>query len=151
MNSTHQIFRPLIPAACVSFRRLSTSKLLPCPRPKALKHRHLSLQTTQNSKWAVRLSLLDQSPPKSKPKVDVDRLVDFLYEDLVHLFDDQGIDRTAYDERVKFRDPITKHDTITGYLLNISFLKIVFTPKFQLHWVKQVTRLLTLFFLFQLL
>ncbi|CAL9027951.1 unnamed protein product [Prunus brigantina] len=137
MNSTHQIFRPLIPAACVSFRRLSTSKLLPCPRPKALKHRNLSLQTTQNSKWAVRLSLLDQSPPKSKPTVDVDRLVDFLYEDLVHLFDDQGIDRTAYDERVKFRDPITKHDTITGYLLNISFLKIVFTPKFQLHWVKQ--------------
>ncbi|XP_008242705.1 PREDICTED: uncharacterized protein LOC103341005 isoform X1 [Prunus mume] len=137
MDSTHQIFRPLIPAACASFRRLSTSKLLPCPRPKALKHRHLSLQTTQNSKWAVRLSLLDQSPPKSKPTVDVDRLVDFLYEDLVHLFDDQGIDRTAYDERVKFRDPITKHDTITGYLLNISFLKIVFTPKFQLHWVKQ--------------
>lgn len=135
-----QVFRP-IPAVCVSLRRLSTTKpnKLPChPRSKALKHKHLGLQTTQNySKWAVRLSLVDQSPPKST--VDMERVVDFLYQDLVHLFDDQGIDRTAYDERVKFRDPITKHDSITGYLLNIAFLKTVFTPKFQLHWVKQVT------------
>ncbi|XP_009374064.1 LOW QUALITY PROTEIN: uncharacterized protein LOC103963003 [Pyrus x bretschneideri] len=136
MSSTQlsdQIFRPLIPAACVSFRRLSTTKpkLLPCPRPKSLKHKHL----TQKSKWAVRLSLVDQGPPKST--FDVEQLVGFLYEDLVHLFDDRGIDRTAYDERVKFRDPITKHDTIAGYLLNIAFLKIVFTPRFQLHWVKQ--------------
>ncbi|XP_068343029.1 uncharacterized protein [Pyrus communis] len=50
---------------------------------------------------------------------------------------EMGIDRTAYDEHVKFRDPITKHDTITGYLLKIAFLKIVFTPKFKLHRVKQ--------------
>ncbi|TQD90494.1 hypothetical protein C1H46_023932 [Malus baccata] len=130
-----QIFRPLIPAACVSFRRLITtkSKLLPCPRPKSLKLKHLA----QNSKWAIRLSLVDQSPPKST--FDVERFVGFSYEDLVHLFDDQGIDRTAYDERVKFGDPITKHDTITGYLLNIAFLKIVFMPKFQLHWAKQIT------------
>ncbi|KAM1155316.1 hypothetical protein ACFX2B_025988 [Malus domestica] len=86
----------------------------------------------RDSEW---LSLVDQSPPKST--FDVERLVGFLYEDLVHLFDDQGIDRTVYDERVKFKDPITKHDTITGYLLNIAFLKIVFMPKFQLHWAKQ--------------
>ncbi|XP_050129290.1 uncharacterized protein LOC126605887 isoform X2 [Malus sylvestris] len=136
MSSTQlsdQIVRPLIPAACVSFRQLSTTKpkLLPCPRPKFLKHKHFA----QKSKWAVRLSLVDQSPPKSA--FDVEQLVGFLYEDLVHLFDDRGIDRTAYDERVKFRDPITKHDTITGYLLNIAFLKIVFTPRFQLHWVKR--------------
>ncbi|KAM0974551.1 hypothetical protein ACFX13_017994 [Malus domestica] len=136
MSSTQlsdKIFRPLIPAACVSFRQLSTTKpkLPPCPRPKSLKHKHL----TQKSRWAVRLSLVDQSPPKST--FDVEQLIGFLYEDLVHLFDDRGIDRTAYDERVKFRDPITKHDTITGYLLNIAFLKIVFTPRFQLHWVKQ--------------
>lgn len=130
-----QVFRP-IPAVCVSLRRLTTikpNKLPFHPRPKALKHKHLGLQN--HAKWAVRLSLVDQSPPKST--VDVERLVGFLYEDLVHLFDDQGIDRTAYDERVKFRDPITKHDSISGYLLNIAFLKTVFTPKFQLHWVKQ--------------
>lgn len=74
----------------------------------------------------------------SSSTVDMEQLVGFLYEDLPHLFDDQGIDRTAYDERVKFRDPITKHDTITGYLLNISFLKNIFAPDFQLHWAKQV-------------
>ncbi|KAM7509433.1 hypothetical protein LguiA_019886 [Lonicera macranthoides] len=86
-------------------------------------------------KWVVRLSLAEQSPPKST--VDVKRLVDFLYEDLPHLFDDQGIDRTAYDERVKFRDPITKHDTISGYLFNIELLKKLFSPDFKLHWAKQ--------------
>lgn len=132
-----QVFRP-IPAVCVSLRRLTPIKPNKLPfhrRSKALKHKLLGLQN--HSKWAVKLSLVDQSPPKST--VDVERLVGFLYEDLVHLFDDQGIDRTGYDERVKFRDPITKHDSITGYLLNIAFLKTVFTPKFQLHWVKQVT------------
>ncbi|XP_038879422.1 uncharacterized protein LOC120071301 isoform X1 [Benincasa hispida] len=90
---------------------------------------------SQNSKWVVRLSLVDQSPPKST--VDVGRLVDFLYEDLRHLFDEQGIDRTAYDEQVRFRDPITNHDTISGYLFNISLLRELFRPEFFLHWVKQ--------------
>ncbi|KAF7135995.1 hypothetical protein RHSIM_Rhsim08G0067400 [Rhododendron simsii] len=75
--------------------------------------------------------------PKKSTTVDVERLVGFLYEDLPHLFDDQGIDRTAYDERVKFRDPITKHDSISGYLFNIALLKKIFRPDFQLHWVKQ--------------
>ncbi|KAG9149136.1 hypothetical protein Leryth_010723 [Lithospermum erythrorhizon] len=35
------------------------------------------------------------------------------------------------------RDPITKHDTISGYLFNIAMLKRLFRPDFQLHWVKQ--------------
>ena len=84
-------------------------------------------------KWAVRVAK-QQLPPKS----EVQRLVDFLYEDLPHLFDDQGIDPSAYDHRVKFRDPITKHDSITGYLFNIAMLKKLFTPNFHLHSVKQV-------------
>lgn len=79
---------------------------------------------------------MDQNPRKST--VDVEGLVGFLYKDLPHLFDDQGIDQTAYDEFVKFRDPITKHDTISGYLFNIALLKMLFRPEFQLHWVKQV-------------
>ncbi|XP_068648877.1 uncharacterized protein [Aristolochia californica] len=86
-------------------------------------------------KWAVRLSLLQESPQNST--LNVDGLVDFLYEDLPHLFDDQGIDSSMYDERVIFRDPITKHDTIRGYLLNIALLKLLFRPDFQLHYVKQ--------------
>ncbi|KAI4377363.1 hypothetical protein MLD38_015002 [Melastoma candidum] len=89
----------------------------------------------RSQSWAVEFSLAEKTPTKST--VDVDSLVDFLYEDLPHLFDDQGIDRTAYDERVRFRDPITKHDTIAGYLLNIALLKVVFRPLFQLHWVKK--------------
>ncbi|KAL9993243.1 putative SOUL hem-binding protein [Helianthus debilis subsp. tardiflorus] len=89
-----------------------------------------------NNRSCIRVSLVEQIPSKSS-KVDVNRLVDFLYDDLPHLFDDQGIDRTAYDEQVKFLDPITKYDSISGYLFNIGMLKLVFSPKFQLHWVRQ--------------
>ncbi|GAB2210524.1 hypothetical protein Droror1_Dr00015791 [Drosera rotundifolia] len=89
------------------------------------------------SKWAVKaLSPVSQSPASSTA-IDVDGLVGFLYEDLPHLFDEKGIDRTAYDDRVKFRDPITRHDSISGYLFNIGMLKRLFGPQFQLHWVKQ--------------
>ncbi|KAJ0515405.1 putative SOUL heme-binding protein [Helianthus annuus] len=90
-----------------------------------------------NNRSCIRVSLVEQIPSKSS-KVDINRLVDFLYDDLPHLFDDQGIDRTAYDEQVKFLDPITKYDSISGYLFNIGMLKLVFSPKFQLHWVRQV-------------
>ncbi|KAG2718656.1 hypothetical protein I3760_03G229400 [Carya illinoinensis] len=129
------IFRPIPSVRLISHR----------PSPTPIKPTRLSLhffkgksyalQADKNFKWAIALSLVDQSPPKST--LDVERLVGFLYDDLPHLFDDQGIDRTAYDERVKFRDPITKHDTISGYLLNIALLKTLFRPEFQLHWVKQ--------------
>ncbi|KAJ9538753.1 hypothetical protein OSB04_031486 [Centaurea solstitialis] len=104
---------------------------------KQFRNRSLVNNNNNNNRSRIiRLSLVEQIPPKSS-KIDVERLVDFLYEDLPHLFDDQGIDRTAYDEQVKFRDPITKHDSISGYLFNISMLKLVFSPNFQLHWVKK--------------
>ncbi|CAK7334822.1 unnamed protein product [Dovyalis caffra] len=126
-----QILRPL-PAACQTFGRQSYG----------WQSRNLSIRTRQqNLKWVFRLSLIDQNPPQSESQastsVDVKQLVEFLYDDLPHLFDDQGIDRTAYDERVKFRDPITKHDSISGYLFNIALLKNIFRPQFFLHWVKQ--------------
>ncbi|XP_043726191.1 uncharacterized protein LOC122672767 [Telopea speciosissima] len=89
-----------------------------------------------NMKWALKLSLVEQIPPKSTT-IDINRLVEFLYDDLPHLFDDQGIDRTMYDELVRFRDPITKHNTVDGYLFNIALLKILFQPDFQLHNAKQ--------------
>lgn len=130
-------------AVCLSPLQLKTTKAinyLPFS-PSKTNSKHYGLASTKtssslNSKWVVRLSLVEQSLPK--PTVNVERLVDFLYEDLPHLFDDQGIDPTAYDEHVKFRDPITKHDSISGYLFNISLLKMLFNPLFQLHWVKQV-------------
>ncbi|KAL6839434.1 hypothetical protein ACP4OV_030704 [Aristida adscensionis] len=68
---------------------------------------------------------------------DAARLAEFLRADLPHLFDDVGIDRAAYDDRVRFRDPITRHDAIDGYLLNIRLLKLLFRPDFYLHAVKQ--------------
>ncbi|KAL2249502.1 UNVERIFIED_CONTAM: hypothetical protein Sindi_2423900 [Sesamum indicum] len=97
------------------------------------------LKVQKTLKWVVRQRNIaqEQSPPKPTT-FDAQELVDFLYEDLPHLFDDQGIDRTAYGDRVKFRDPITKHDSISGYLFNIAMLKTLFSPDFQLHWVKQV-------------
>ncbi|KAJ7956629.1 SOUL heme-binding family protein [Quillaja saponaria] len=133
-----QTFRPL-PAVCLSSRRLNLTKsFIPFSITplRILKCRKLTLKTSSSFKWAINLSLVDQSPQKTTT-VDVERLVGFLYDDLPHLFDDQGIDRTAYDERVSFRDPITKHDTLSGYLFNIALLKTVFRPEFLLHWVKQ--------------
>uniref|UniRef100_A0A6M2F839 SOUL heme-binding protein n=1 Tax=Populus davidiana TaxID=266767 RepID=A0A6M2F839_9ROSI len=122
-----QILRPL-PAASQTCGRQSYS----------FQSRNSAIRTRKNLKWALRLSLVDQNQPQSQSRgVDVKQLVDFLYDDLPHLFDDQGIDRTAYDERVKFRDPITKHDSISGYLFNITLLKNLFRPQFFLHWVKQ--------------
>lgn len=123
-----QILRPL-PAASQTCGRQSYG----------FQSRNSAIRTRKNLKWALRQSLVDQNQPQSQSRgVDVKQLVDFLYDDLPHLFDDQGIDRTAYDERVKFRDPITKHDSIRGYLFNIALLKNLFRPQFFLHWVKQV-------------
>ncbi|KAE8736095.1 SOUL heme-binding family protein isoform 3 [Hibiscus syriacus] len=133
-----QILRPIHPVCC-SFRRVTTTVVpstSPSPPAIIFKTREELNPRNQKLKWARKLSQVEQSSPP-KPTVDVEGLVSFFYDDLPHLFDDQGIDRTAYEDQVKFRDPITKHDTISGYLFNISFLKNIFRPLFQLHWVKQ--------------
>uniref|UniRef100_A0A2P2M7Q5 SOUL heme-binding family protein n=1 Tax=Rhizophora mucronata TaxID=61149 RepID=A0A2P2M7Q5_RHIMU len=123
-----QILRP-IPAISVASRRVI--RTLRAGNADAIRQ-------NMNFKWALRLSLVEQSlPAEESTGFNVKQLVDFLYDDLPHLFDDQGIDRTAYDEYVKFRDPITKHDSISGYLFNIALLKVIFRPQFLLHWVKQ--------------
>lgn len=88
-------------------------------------------------KRAVKSGFVDQISTKGKGGAasDLNSLIDFLYNDLPHLFDEQGIDRSMYDAVVQFRDPITKHDTIDGYLFNIRLLKLLFSPDFQLHRV----------------
>ncbi|CAH9068506.1 unnamed protein product [Cuscuta europaea] len=109
--------------------------------PRPIKY----LRFLHRFKGALRLSMVDREVSQPSPKQDtaaannngMEELVDFLYKDLPHLFDDKGIDRTAYDAAVKFRDPITRHDNIDGYLLNIAALKLLFRPKFSLYWVKQ--------------
>ncbi|XP_023875337.1 uncharacterized protein LOC111987827 isoform X1 [Quercus suber] len=127
---SHQTFNP-IPAVHVTSRRLSpTTTILPL---QIFKNKSLALKLKANQKsfkWAIGHSLVDQT-------VNAERLVGFLYDDLPHVFDDQGIDRTAYDELLKFRDPITKLDTLSGFLFNIALLKTLFRPELQLHWVKQ--------------
>ncbi|CAL1367627.1 unnamed protein product [Linum trigynum] len=85
-----------------------------------------------DQKQASSDSSSDSDSDKGSNDVDMTKLVDFLYEDLPHLFDERGIDRTAYDDYVQFRDPITRHDDLDGYLMNIAALKHLFRPKFQL-------------------
>ncbi|GFR50703.1 hypothetical protein Agub_g12960 [Astrephomene gubernaculifera] len=64
---------------------------------------------------------------------DLQAKMEFLREDLKHLFDDKGIDASAYEAVVDFRDPITRHTSLAGYLLNIAFLRAAFDPRFTLH------------------
>jgi len=67
----------------------------------------------------------------------MEELAEFLKEDLNHLFDEQGIDASKYDEDVKFQDPITSYNGIDGYLFNIQFLRYAFDPTFKVFSIKQ--------------
>jgi len=63
----------------------------------------------------------------------------FLEEDLGHLFDERGIDKSIYDDNVNFEDPITRYSSIDGYLFNIQMLRVLFTPEFILHKIYPVS------------
>ncbi|KAI5074360.1 hypothetical protein GOP47_0010321 [Adiantum capillus-veneris] len=65
------------------------------------------------------------------------KLINFLEEDLPHLFDERGITKEQYETQVDFRDPITRYSSVDGYLFNIQMLRYLFSPKFELHSVKQ--------------
>lgn len=136
---SHQIFHPTTTFS--RFRRRSTTAArindMALPPFKA-NLAHNSLKIDKHSKSAIRSVSQFNCRMQRSTVVDVERLVDFLYKYLPHMFDDQGIDRTTYDEHVKFRDPITKHESLSGYMFNIAFLKILFRPQLQLLWVKQV-------------
>lgn len=137
-NLSHQISQPFhFPTACTTIFRPPSSAVNIHHYPSLPLHKLcVRAKTKKHTKWAIKLSSVEQSPPKSN--VNLEQLAAFLYDDLSHLFDDKGIDKSAYDERVFFRDPITKHDNLSGYLFNISLLKTLFTPQFHLHWVKPV-------------
>ena len=89
-----------------------------------------SVQTASSAPSSAALQNQDET-------TTVLELIEFLKEDLQHLFDDQGIDKSKYEENVIFSDPITKHSSLRGYLLNIEFLKKVFDPKFNLLDIRQ--------------
>ncbi|CAL8466016.1 g5552 [Coccomyxa elongata] len=80
------------------------------------------------------VSAVQEAPSTSE---FIQERMDFLKEDLTHLFDDQGIDQSQYDDVVEFRDPITSYNDAKGYMFNIAMLKRVFAPTFQLHDIKQ--------------
>ncbi|KAG0620713.1 hypothetical protein M758_4G237700 [Ceratodon purpureus] len=82
-------------------------------------------------------STLEKEKKKGLPEGYMEEMQQFLWKDLVHLFDEQGIDKSMYDDKVEFRDPITKYDSLNGYLINITVLRTVFRPIFELHSVKQ--------------
>ena len=40
--------------------------------------------------------------------------MEFLQKDLDNLFNDRGVDKSQYDDKVNFMDPITKYGSVTG-------------------------------------
>ena len=65
------------------------------------------------------LDLFDKENQGSllKQTVLLQERLEFLKEDLKHLFDDQGVDQSQYDDRVNFMDPITKYNSVKGSAL----------------------------------
>ena len=57
-----------------------------------------------------------------KQTVFVQERLQFLKEDLKHLFDNRGVDQSQYDDRVNFMDPITKYNSVKGNALTSSTL-----------------------------
>ncbi|KAL2249501.1 UNVERIFIED_CONTAM: hypothetical protein Sindi_2423800 [Sesamum indicum] len=119
----HNTFSATIPR--LSTTTSPTPFFLPPPQliPKAKSSPPLKVR--QTLKWVIRQRDITRSQQSllEPTTLDVQELVDFLYEDLPHVFDDQGIDGMAYDEHIKYSDPITKHDSISGYVSNIAMLR----------------------------
>ncbi|KAF5840983.1 regulatory factor, effector binding domain-containing protein [Dunaliella salina] len=89
-----------------------------------------SAATTEQEETALQAS--------QKPAFDINERVEFLKEDLKHLFDGKGITASAYDDVVEFRDPITQYDNLQGYLFNIQMLKQVFDPVIEMHDIRAI-------------
>lgn len=105
---------------------------------KALKVHSATPLNRKNTMSARTVSAVASSEATSTQNVElVASLIEFLKEDLQHLFDDQGIDQSKYEQNVVFEDPITKHSSLNGYLLNIEFLRRIFDPSFNLVDIRQ--------------
>lgn len=60
---------------------------------------------------------------------------DFLRTDLQRLFNSGEITTSRYSRDIRFEDPISKYDSLDGYLLNIRALRTFFHIKFDLHTI----------------
>lgn len=87
---------------------------------------------------AVRpLRAVESSAPTKLEGEALETYMSVLAEDLSHLFDSKGVDKSLYSPTVSFEDPLTKYDNIDGYLFNIQMLKQVFDPTYTMHSIKQ--------------
>ncbi|KHG01498.1 hypothetical protein F383_22765 [Gossypium arboreum] len=134
MATTHlttQILRQT-PPVCGSYRRATTTGTSSSsPLTITFKTRKESSPKNQKFKWARKLSLVEQSSP-SKPTVDVEGLATFLYDDLPHLFDDQGIDRTAYDEQAPVSIALGQagpYEITTRWTMVMKFMPLPWKPE----------------------
>ncbi|CAM6103392.1 unnamed protein product [Calypogeia fissa] len=143
-------------AAPVAVDTCTRGRLRPESSLRSSSSQNLSFSTSRHERGVVKrgeagiprknhgviCSALAPTSTKEQQEYDYDspkmkELVVFLEKDLIHLFDEQGIDKSMYDEKVEFRDPITQYSSLDGYLFNIQFLRRFLTPKFELHSVKQ--------------
>lgn len=75
---------------------------------------------------------LEETDKKKLSVEKIEELKEYLKRDLPKLFDKGEIDRAYFEEKMNFEDPITKYDSLSGYLFNIQMLRILFRPIFEL-------------------
>ncbi|CAI5491530.1 unnamed protein product [Closterium sp. Naga37s-1] len=66
------------------------------------------------------------------PPAVIDDLIAFLQQELPKLFVEGGMSSARFADKVEFEDPITRYDTLAGYLFNIQMLRYLFHPVFIL-------------------
>lgn len=116
-------------------RRPLSASVAPPPLQEGAENEQ-SLEQSKVSGVAQNKQKLEEGEVGCSPSL-MEKLIDFLKEDLPHLFDERGITKEQYEPRVDFRDPITRYSSVDGYVFNIQMLRYLFSPKFELHSVKQ--------------
>ncbi|GJP76809.1 hypothetical protein CLOP_g7268 [Closterium sp. NIES-67] len=66
------------------------------------------------------------------PPAVITDLIAFLQQELPKLFVEGGMSSARFADKVEFEDPITRYDTLAGYLFNIQMLRYLFHPVFIL-------------------
>ena len=121
-------------------RRATSSSSASAPRrPPLPSPRHRLRRSAQQNEGGPSASPATEPVESVGDAKFLERISGFLEEDLGHLFDERGIDKSIYDDNVNFEDPITRYSSIDGYLFNIQMLRVLFTPEFILHKIYPVS------------
>lgn len=115
---------------CVTTHRLAAHKGVGIPSPTLCGQRHVRCTAWARMQWQrPRGPLARQAGAALGTHAvgggPVQERMAFLEDDLQHLFDDQGIDTSAYENVVDFLDPLTKLNSAKGYMANINMLRKV--------------------------